>query len=385
MNVLERTVRWFTGERRAVYGTPGDYWAATAHPVTLATLKADALLSSPAYAERISTVAACVQLIAGALATLPFYVYGNTEGRRREVSGHPLRRFLTPAILESWIRDGLLHGNGLIAVDRDDAGAMNGLRYVPWSWVTVQRTAAGRIVFDVREPGRDGAAGPSYRLLRDDALHLADASDDGVIGRSRLSRSADTVAAVHTANETARAYLDNGMTPSLALEVPGTMTPEQKAAMRAQLNERHTGSRNAGRALVLDGGIVAKPLQISPEDAELLASRKFGVEECCRLYQVPPPLVQDYSHNTFSNSETAGRWFAQFTLTPWARKVEAEFARGALAPGEELELDLSAFLRGDPQTRWAAHKIALDANVLTVDEVRGIEGFDPMPAGEPQA
>lgn len=81
-------------------------------------------------------------------------------------------------------------------------------------------------------------------------------------------------------------------------------------------------------------------MSLSPEDAELLETRKFGVEEICRLFQVPPPLVQDYSHNTFTNSETAGRWFAMFTLSPMARKIEAEFARSVFPEDGGFELEL---------------------------------------------
>ena len=65
--------------------------------------------------------------------------------------------------------------------------------------------------------------------------------------------------------------------------------------------------------------------------------------------------------------------------TPWARKIEAEFARSVFptASGYELELDLSGFLRGDPETRWNAHKIALETGVLDPNEVRQIEGWNP--------
>jgi HK97 family phage portal protein len=155
--------------------------------------------------------------------------------------------------------------------------------------------------------------------------------------------------------------------------------PETKMGLRQQFESRHGGAGNAGRTLVLDGGLDWKAAQISPEDAELLETRKFGVEEICRLFQVPPPIVQDYSKNTFTNSETAGRWFATFCLAPWARKIEAEFARSLFPTNSsyELELDLSGFLRGDPETRWNAHKIALETGVLDPDEVREVEGWNP--------
>jgi len=118
---------------------------------------------------------------------------------------------------------------------------------------------------------------------------------------------------------------------------------------------------------------------VSPEDAELLETRKFGVVEICRLFQVPPPLVQSYEHSTFTNSAQAGLWFATFCLAPWARKIEAEFARSVFPSGGpyELELDLSGFLRGDPETRWNAHKIAVENGILDPDEVRQVEGWNP--------
>ena len=73
----------------------------------------------------------------------------------------------------------------------------------------------------------------------------------------------------------------------------------------------------------------------------------------------------------------------RFTLSPWARKIEAEFARSVFpaSSGFELELDLSGFLRGDPATRWNAHKIALETGVLDPDEVRQVEGWNPRKAG----
>ena len=243
--------------------------------------------------------------------------------------------------------------------------------------VTVQHLKSGRLAYDVGD-GR----GVMRRYLEGEVIHLRDRTDDGLIGRSRLSRAADTLAGVIAANAFARSFLEHGAQPSGVLYSDGVVTMEQRQSLRQSINEGYVGATRAGRAMILDGGLKWQQMQISPEDAELLESRKFGNEEICRLFQVPPPLVQDYSHNTFTNSETAGRWFAQFTLAPWARKIEAEFARSVLTGDTELELDLSGFLRGDPQTRWASHKIAIDAGVLDPDEVRQVEGWNPRPKSD---
>lgn len=334
-------------------------------------------------AENLSTVLACTASIATALAYVPARVYRWEEETRLEHSAHPLSRLIrygcNPAMtwcdtIEHWIADALLTGNGLLEIERSGNGQASGLTYHPWGMVTVQELASGRLAYDVSD-GR----GNSRRLLQGEALHLRDRTNDGKIGVSRLSRSADTVSSVDLANRHARQFLANGANPSGILESPAQLTNEQKASLRQSFDARHSGAANAGRALLLEGGLTWKAAQISPEDAELLETRRFGVEEIARLFQVPPPIIGDYTHNTFTNSETAGRWFATFCLAPWARKIEAEFARSLFPAGSpyELELDLSGFLRGDPETRWNAHKIALETGVLDPDEVRQVEGWNP--------
>jgi HK97 family phage portal protein len=334
-------------------------------------------------AENLSTVLACTSSIATALAYVPARVYRWEGETRLENASHPLSRLIrygcNPAMtwcdtIEHLVADTLLTGNGLLEIERNGNGQVSGLVYHPWGMVTVQELASGRLAYDVSD-----GKGNSRRLLQGEALHLRDRTNDGKIGVSRLSRSADTVTGVDLANRHARQFLANGANPSGVIEHPSTMTSEQRASLREQFNAKHAGATNSGRALILDGGLQWKAAQISPEDAELLETRRFGVEEIARLFQVPPPIIGDYTHNTFTNSETAGRWFATFCLAPWARKIEAEFARSLFPIGSpyELELDLSGFLRGDPETRWNAHKIALDAGVLDADEVRQVEGWNP--------
>lgn len=338
---------------------------------------------SAAYAENLSAVLACSTVIGSSLASIPALVYRREGGNRIEIAGHPLTRLTRtgvneamtwPDFIEHLVISALLTGNGLAEIIRGANGQLTGFRFIPWGMVTVQILSSGRLRYDVGD-GRSNLR----RLLADEVIHLRDRTDDGQIGKSRLSRAADTVAGVDLANRHARSFLANGANPSGVLESAGSLSQDQVSRLREQFERRFAGAANAGRALVLEGGLQWKQAQISPEDAELLETRKFGTEEICRLFQVPPPLVQDYSHNTFTNSETAGRWFAMFTLAPWARKIEAEFARTVFPvnSGLELELDLSGFLRGDPATRWNAHKIALETGVLDADEVRQVEGWNP--------
>nr|WP_246605092.1 phage portal protein [Aquisediminimonas sediminicola] len=334
-------------------------------------------------AENLSTVLACVNAISTALAYVPALVYRrDQDGNRTETTAHPLGKIVRaganssmtwPDFLEHFIASSLLTGNGLAEIVRGDTGQLSGFRHIPWSFVTVSELSSGRLAYDVSD-----GKGRTRRLLEGEVLHLRDRTDDGIIGRSRLSRAAETVAGVQAANQHASFFLANGASPSGVIEVPQAMGAAQRERVRDAFTYLHAGAQNAGRTLILDGGMTWKPSQISPEDAELLETRKFGVVEICRLFQVPPPIVQAYENNTFTNAAQAGLWFATFCLAPWARKIEAEFARSVFPAGDnfELELDLSGFLRGDPETRWNAHKIALETGVLDPDEVRQIEGWN---------
>lgn len=342
-------------------------------------------------AENLTSVLACAGVIGQSLASIPALVYRTErDGTRTEATTHPIyrlsrdgvsERMTWPDFIEHLVVSALLSGNGLAQVQRDARGRLMGLEFIPWSMVTVVYLRSGRLAFDISDPRQNGRA---RRLLQSEVIHLRDRTDDGLVGKSRLSRAADSVAGVASSNTFAHTFLEKGAAPSGVIEVPGTMGAEALNRLRQQFEKRQAGAHNAGKTLLLEAGMQWKNTQISPEDAELLQTRKFGVEEICRLFQVPPPLVQDYSHNTFTNSETAGRWFAMFTLAPWARKIEAEFARSVFPAGEPLSLvlDLSGFLRGDPKTRWDAHKIALDTGVLDKDEVRQIEGWNPRPQSD---
>lgn len=374
MGLIERALGRIGFERRNDAADPS--WSAIAPGIGY-----PGALSARA-AENLSTVLACVTAISSALAYVPALIYRRDgEGNRLEAYGHPLAKIARggvnpqqtwPDWLEHLVASALLTGNGLAEIIRAGNGQLAGFRWIPWGMVTVVYLTSGRLAYDVAD-----ARGGARRLLEGEVIHLRDRTDDGLVGRSRLSRAADTVAGVQASNAFAKSFLERGAQPSGVIRHPGAMTADQKTDLRNQFQERHGGAANAGRTLILDGGLEWQAAQISPEDAELLESRKFGVVEVCRLFQVPPPIVQAYENNTFTNASQAGLWFATFCLAPWARKIEAEFARSVLATGLELELDLSGFLRGDPATRWAAHKIAIDSGVLDPDEIRVIEGWNP--------
>jgi hypothetical protein len=153
-------------------------------------------------AENFATVAACVSAIASALSSAPVLVYRRTATGRTEMPDHPVARLMrdgpnlhqtTPELTESWISGTLLTGNGLLEIEREGA-AVVGLKFLPSQWVSYMIAPSGRLIYDVTEgTAVYGPTARTRRLLADDVVHLKDRSDDGILGRSRLSRSADSV------------------------------------------------------------------------------------------------------------------------------------------------------------------------------------------------
>ena len=342
-------------------------------------------------AENAATVSACVSAIAQGIASLPAFVYRVTEQGREIDDAHAVARLIRgganvhqswPDFIEWFIASALLHGNALAEIVTDRSGRAVELRPHPWPGVTVRLLTNGRLVYDVSDINElYGGSGRVRRLLDSEVIHLRDRSDDGLVGRSRLSRCAGAIRLGLTMGAYSETVFDNRATPSGVVSTDMPLTPEQGSTVRDAVNESWRGVRNAGNVLMLTHGLKFSAVSISPEDAELLAARRFSTEEIARLFQVPPPIVGIWDHSSFTNSETAGRWFAQFTLAPWIRKIEEAFRRSvfsaASAGDHVLEIDLSGFLRGDAEARWRAHEIAVRNRILTPNEVREVEGWNP--------
>ena len=335
-------------------------------------------------AENLATVMACVGAISSALASLPVYVYRKQGGGKVEDPTHPVAKLVErgpndtqswPEFVEWFTASALLQGNALAEIVTDQRGAPVELIPHPWNRVNVRVLDNGRLLYEVTDQ-----QGRTRRLLQSEVWHLRDRTDDGMVGVSRLKRARNVIEAGEQVQRLGINTYRNGVFPSGVVMADEAIGADQIEKLSQRFREAFGGTNNAGTALVLDQGLQWKQLGVSPEDAELLASRRFSVEELARIFQVPPPIVGDYTHNTFTNSQTAGRWFATHTLTPWITKLEAGARRSIFSTSSRMthsmEFDLSGFLRGDPEQRWNAHKIAIETGVLDTDEVRQIEGFN---------
>jgi HK97 family phage portal protein len=209
MSIRARLAQWFAPETRAVDPSWSALQASTGPGVAV----------SARAAENIAAVHACVSAISSALASLPAYVHRLAGDARKELADHPLASLIRhgpnnhqtwPDFIETLVASVLLQGNGLAAVERSPAGQLEALRFIPWGFVTVSLLPSGRLAYDICEQsGPIGHIGRRYRVLEGEAIHLKDRSDDGLIGRSRLSRCLGAVQTAIETHEHARSTFTN--------------------------------------------------------------------------------------------------------------------------------------------------------------------------------
>ena len=356
--------------------------------------------------ENLSTVLACVQAIAGGIAALPMNVYRRSNGNRVEVPNHPVARLIkSPNLLQSgpdffeWlVASMLLQGNAIAVIDHDGAGRPTGLFPVPfWACqpILVPTTTAeaigspivpnSRLVFDVTLtmmpwplPGPRPANGYPIRYFADEVVFLRDRSDDGILGRSRLSRCPEVLACGLGAQGFSSGIWRNGTAIAGVITHPGRLSAEAGNNIAESWKQTYSGGENAGRTALLEEGMKYERIGVSPEDAQLLESRRFSVEELCRVFNTPPPIIGEWTHATFSNTASAREWFAALTLLPIVNKLEKEFSRVVINDDDiSLCIDMSGMLRGDFPQLVTSYTQLVRSGIASANEARLAVGLDP--------
>ena len=148
----------------------------------------------------------------------------------------------------------------------------------------------------------------------------------------------------------------------------------------AEMEAHHQGARNAGRPLLLEGGLDWKPMGFSPSDMEFQKTKEAAAREIALAFGVPPMLLGIPGDATFANYQEANRAFYRLTVLPLATRVSAAVAAWLAGfTGEALELvpdlDRVPALAAERDAQWA--RVA-GADFLTAAEKRTLLGLPPL-------
>ena len=208
---------------------------------------------------------------------------------------------------------------------------------------------------------------------------------DDHYGFSPMQAAAVAVDVHNSASSWSKALLDNAARPSGAIVYKGadgaaSLSSDQYERLVSEMEAHHQGARNAGRPMLLEGGLDWKPMGFSPSDMEFQKTKEAAAREIAIAFGVPPMLLGIPGDATYSNYQEANRAFFRLTVLPLATKVLADLAHWLSGfAGEEVDLkpdlDHVPALASERDQLWS--RVA-EADFLTVAEKRTLLGLPKL-------
>ena len=345
--------------------------------------------------ERNAIVHRCVRMVAECAATIPWRLY---EGRA-ELTAHPLLDLLarpnpvqtSTDLIESLVVNLLLFGNVYVEGAQVD-GQVREIYVLRSDRMTVA-------------PGPNGwPAAYEYAFLGDRVRYVMQGEGVEPIMHVRLGHPLDDhyglppLAAAHVAIDTHnaagfwnKALLDNAARPSGALVYGASdgaqFSDAQFDRLKSELEENFSGSDNAGRPLLLDGGLDWKALSLSPKDMDFIEAKAAAAREIALCFGVPPLVLGLPGDNTRANYVEANAAFWRQAVIPMVQRLQRAFEHWLQPAWPGLRFDYDVDRIDALSTERAAEWARVDAaTFLSVDEKRELLGFAAKNIGaEPQS
>lgn len=196
------------------------------------------------------------------------------------------------------------------------------------------------------------------------------------LGQGPIQAWADGLRGAIDAHQYAAQWTKRGGRPTGILTTDQTLSADMAKEWKTAANATMTPE---GGVAVLGSGLTYKQCYLTPAELQLLDVRKVNVISVARIFGIPARLMLtsgDGDSKTYANMEQESILFVRHTLMPYMREIEAALSELLT---DDVRFNVDGFLRPDTTTRYAAHKVAIEAGFLTIDEVRAIEGLNPLP------
>lgn len=340
----------------------------------------------------LSAVWACSNLISGTLSSLPFEIIQTDDAGFPKVAGaHPLHKVIYESpnfdqtALDFWDFMTLsleLRGNAYASVARDSQGSIKALYPVQPDAMSVRRLSNGRIEYRWTDGGK------AFIRLDRDVFHVRGPGGNALGGMSTLQFGSRTFSAAISAEKAAASTFENGMRPGGVIAFKEWLNETERKVVD-EIVDRYIGSLNSGKPFIAEGGMEFSPISVSPEDAQMLETRQFSVEEICRFFQVPPALIGHAGSSTAwpTSVDQQVLMFTKFYLRRRVKRIEQAVRKQLLTPedraaGVSARINMDGLLRGDPASRAAYYQIMTQIGGMTINDVRALENLPPVEGGD---
>ncbi|WP_170375807.1 phage portal protein [Ruegeria atlantica] len=325
-----------------------------------------------------------VKLIAEAAAALPLVL--QDQAQRYDV--HPILSLMRrpnaaqgrAELMEALFGQLLLSGNAYVEAVQAEEGLPVELH--------VLRSDRMSVV-----PGADGwpkaydysVGGKTHRFAAEVICHIKSFHpQDDHYGFSPMQAAAMAIDVHNSASRWSKSLLDNAARPSGALvwkgDGHGVMAEDQFRRLSDEIEQNYRGARNAGRPMVLEGGLDWKPMGFSPSDMEFQKTKEAAAREIALAFGVPPMLLGIQGDATYSNYQEANRAFYRLTVLPLVTRVAAAVSEWLSGfSGEDLmlkpDLDQVPALATERDAQWTR---VSRADFLTDAEKRSLLGLPAL-------
>lgn len=208
---------------------------------------------------------------------------------------------------------------------------------------------------------------------------------NSIVGMSPIRYAARSLGVSIAADNRVEKLAENGGKPSGVLKIDKLLTDTQREALRKNMVDIAQGDSDTLK--ILEADMDFQQLALSPQDMQLLQSRRFQIEDVARFMGVPSVLINDTSGSTVWGSGIGQiiNGFHKLNLRPYAVRIEESLKRH-LIPKEDwdkysIEFDFNALLRADRETRISANATAINSGQMTPNEARNDEGFEDKEGG----
>ena len=377
---LKRILSRNSGERQALVLTDPNGWS-TGQPFDGA---------SQSVSMKLSTVNAAVEIRSDSIGKLPFFVM---EGRTKDhIPDHYLvpllterpNELMTPFILKKMAEIHRLQwGNAFWLIARDGYSARP-REIIPLHPANVHPYVDedGKLWYIATNP----RTGERRKLRSWDLVHFKGYSEDGITGKSVLSRASETIStALEQLRYESKLYRQSAR-PSGVLSVEADLGEDAKNEVRKEWDKIHAGADNAFRIAVLDNGFKYAQIGLSNRDAQFIESKAVTVEDISRYYGVPLYKLQAGKQSYESNEHNSIEYVVN-TLHPVVTQMEQETTYKMLfdyelKKGIEARMNMNAEMRGDMSTRALWYKSMREIGAYSVNDIRALEDAPPADGGD---
>ena len=334
-------------------------------------------------ATQIGAVYACTRLLADTISSLPVDTFIRRDGNRLPFRPRPAWVYEPEGPGSSRVEyfkqvvvSMLLSHGAVIQVVRGGNGDVVALQPLDPTRVTVRRNPATR--------SREFVVDGKTVLPGDQVLYICEMRKPGsVMGTSRIEEVKNTLGLAKALDEFASRYFSNGANAGGIIEFPGNLTQEQAKDVVEAFEAGHKGLRKSHKPGVLSGGAKFQKIGSDAEQAQMLQSRQFAVEEIARVFRVPPSMIglNTPGAMSYASVEHNAIQFVRYSLTPLISAIEE--AHNRLLPGDSfLRVNMDGLLRGDSATQAQVFSTAMQAGYMSVNDVRGLMDMRPVDGGD---